>query len=520
MRVGVCSIMVIGIVSLSGVIMATSNKKLASYQKTRDFTATTEPKGGTHVRQGKQPIFVIHKHAASHLHYDFRIDVDGVLVSWAVPKGIPRNPAVKRLAIQTEDHPYEYASFEGVIPEGNYGAGTVMVWDKGTYRNIKEKDGALVPMDRCVKQGRIEIEMRGKKLKGAYALIRTKLREGQKKQHWLLIKMNDAYARHDDAGFAQDDISATTGRTMAQIAHKNSAVEDDPAYKVGRRTLQVSNLDKVLFPHDGITKGELIDYYKDIAPYMLPYMKNRAVTMHRFPDGIRHEGFYQKDIGDYFPDWIKRAVIPKEGGKNTYVVCNDAATLVYLANQACITPHIWLSRIDKLDYPDRMIFDLDPGKNNDFAVVREAALSLRSLLEECGLQSFVMTTGAHGVHIVVPIDRKTPFDDVRACARSIAEKLVVQDPKKFTLEARVAKRHGRLYVDVTRNAYAQTGVCPYAVRAHQGASVATPLSWDELERGTIVADTYTIKNIFARLKRVGDPWEKMRSCKQSLKKLC
>lgn len=499
--------------------MATSKKKLTAYKKARDFTSTTEPSGKDRGRTTKRPLFVVHKHDASHLHYDFRIEVDGVLASWAVPKGIPRNPAIKRLAIQTEDHPYEYASFEGVIPSGNYGAGTVMVWDKGTYRNIREKDGTPVSMSHCVKEGRIEIEMRGKKLKGAYVLVRTKLREGQKKQQWLLIKMNDTYARHDDACFAGDDISAKTGRTMAQITKRSVGKDDDPPYVVGRRTLQVSNLDKVLFPHDGITKAELIDYYKQIAPYMLPYMKDRAVTMHRYPDGITHEGFYQKDIGEYFPDWIKRAVISKEGGKNTYVVCNDAATLVYLANQACITPHVWLSRVDKLDYPDRMIFDLDPGKHNEFSLVRQAALSLHSLLDEHGLRSFVMTTGSRGLHIVVPLDRTTSFDVVRACARYIAEKLIVQDPKKFTLEPRLAKRRGRLYVDVTRNAYAQTGVCPYAVRARDKAPVATPLDWQELKGGRISPDTYTIKNIGNRLERGGDPWKGMMRVRQSLTKL-
>ncbi|MFA5306393.1 MAG: non-homologous end-joining DNA ligase [Candidatus Babeliales bacterium] len=499
--------------------MATAKKKLTAYKKARDFTLTTEPSGKQRGRTTKRPLFVVHKHDARHLHYDFRIEIDGVLASWAVPKGIPRNPAIKRLAIQTEDHPYEYASFEGVIPPDNYGAGTVMVWDKGTYRNIKAQDGVLVPMSRCIQQGRIEIEILGKKLKGAYALVRTKLREGQKKQQWLLIKMTDKYARHDDAGFSDDNISAKTGRTMAQIAKCSTGKDDDPPYVVGRRTLQVSNLDKVLFPHDGITKGELIDYYKQIAPYMLPYMKNRAVTMHRYPDGIRHEGFYQKDIGDYFPDWIKRAVISKEGGKNTYVVCNDAATLVYLANQACITPHIWLSRVDKLDYPDRMIFDLDPGKHNAFSLVRQAALLLHSLLDDYGLRSFVMTTGSRGVHIVVPLDRKTSFDNVRECARYIAEKLVAQNPEKFTLEPRLAKRRGRLYIDVTRNAYAQTGVCPYAVRARDKAPVATPLDWRELKGGKIAADTYTIKNIIERLDRDGDPWKEMMRIRQSLVKL-
>lgn len=504
-------------------------------------------------KRGKGPIFVIQKHAASHLHFDFRLEIDGVLTSWAVPKGIPTNPAEKHLAIMTEDHPLDYAKFEGVIPEDNYGAGTVMVWDIGTYRNIKESDGKLVPMDQCLKRGTVEVWLEGEKLHGGYALIRTKLGGGDK--NWLLLKMKDEYAK---TAIPNATKSALTGRTMTQIAKdekangwiqiaskeprsnpstssllrpsgfegqagralsRSNSKESENNVKFGKHSVTLTNQEKVLFPDDGITKGDLINYYTRIAPHMLPYMKDRAVTMHRFPDGIQHESFYQKNIADYFPDWIKSIKISKQdGGNNNYVVCNDVETLVYLANQACITPHIWLSRIDKLNYPDRMIFDLDPGKDNAFVVVRRAAFAIRDILTKLNLTSFVMTTGSRGVHIVIPLNRQADFDTVRAFAHDVATVIATQNPKDFTVEQRINKRKGRLFIDTTRNAFAQTGVAPYAVRAKPGAPVATPLSWDELENSRLTAHTYTIKNIFKHLQAKGNPWKDMGRSKQSLTK--
>ncbi len=276
--------------------------------------------------------------------------------------------------------------------------------------------------------------------------------------------------------------------------------------KIGRRAVELTHQDKVLYPQDNITKGDLIAYYMAIAPVMLPHMKDRPVTMHRFVHGINEEGFYQKDIGDYFPSWIKRVEVPKQdGGHNTYVICNDAATLIYLANQACITPHVWLSRIPRLDYPDKMIFDLDPGKN-DFALVRQTALALRELLDAFGLNSFAMTTGSRGMHIIVPLNRKTPFDEVRICARAIATHLVtVEGEKQLTTEVRLDKRKGRMFIDTTRNSFAQTTVSPYGVRALPGAPVATPVTWDEVEIAGLTAQQFTIKNIEKRLDKVGDP---------------
>lgn len=278
--------------------------------------------------------------------------------------------------------------------------------------------------------------------------------------------------------------------------------------KVGRHQVELTHQDKILFPGDGITKGDLLAYYQEIASVMVPHMKNRAVTMHRFPHGIADEGFYQKEIGEYFPAWIKRVIVPKEGGHTTYMVCNDAASLVYLINQRCITPHLWLSRIDNINIPDRMVFDLDPGARSDFTVVRHTALLLRDFLEDLGLTSIVMTTGSRGLHVVVPLQRRWDFDEVRQMARDIAAVIVAREGgKKLTTEVHLDKRKGRLFIDTSRNAYAQTCVAPYAVRAKPGAPVATPVTWDEVASGKLTAQKYTIKNSMKRVNSQGDVWQ-------------
>lgn len=279
--------------------------------------------------------------------------------------------------------------------------------------------------------------------------------------------------------------------------------------KVGRYIVKLTNEDRILFPKSKIIKSDLIDYYYKVASIMVPHMQNRAITMVRYPNGIDKEGFYQKDMPDYFPDWIKGKTVKKsEGGSTTYVVCNNAATLVYLANQACITPHLWLSKIDKLNYPDKMIFDIDPpppGKN--FALVRHIALRLKSILEDLGLVPFVKTTGSKGLHVVVPIKRTAPFDTVRAFAQEISQVLVNDDPKHLTLEVRKEKRQGRVFLDTLRNAYAQTAVAPYAVRPKEKAPIATPISWDEVEDPKLASQRYNINNIFKYLDKRGDLWD-------------
>lgn len=280
--------------------------------------------------------------------------------------------------------------------------------------------------------------------------------------------------------------------------------------QIGSQTFEISNLQKVMFPGINFTKADLIDYYREIAPVMLPHMQDRPLSMERYPDGIEAEGFYAKEAPDYFPDWIDRAPVEvlESGETQPQVVCNQEATLAYLANQACITPHLWLSRRDRLHYPDKLIFDLDPpGKG--FEPVRQAARLLRQALNEMELPSYIMTTGSKGLHVVVPLDRSAEFDAVRAFAKDLAGIIARRHPDLFTTETRKDQRKGRLFLDYLRNSYAQTSVAPYALRAKPGAPVATPLDWDELENANLHSQSYTVKNIFRRLGQKEDPWRDM-----------
>ena len=254
---------------------------------------------------------------------------------------------------------------------------------------------------------------------------------------------------------------------------------------VGGITVPISHPDKVLFPDDGITKKDLARYYADVAGLMLPWLRDRPITMVRYPDGLGGQRFFQKNAPSYFPDWIRRVEVAKEGGTVTHAVCDKPATLVYLANQACIEIHAFTSRADKLDVPDQMVFDFDPPDGTRFADVRRAALWARDLLEgDLGLPSFVRTSGGRGLHVHVPLTRRADFDVVREFARRAADVLARRHPDVITTEQRKDKRGMRIYADVMRNAYAQTVATNYGVRARAGAPVATPLSWAEVEDDT------------------------------------
>ena len=280
---------------------------------------------------------------------------------------------------------------------------------------------------------------------------------------------------------------------------------DELSLRIGRRVLKITHPGKALFPDDGVTKEELVTYYERIASWMLPHVRGRPVAMERYPDGIDKPGFFQKDASPYFPDWIKTATVKKTGGIVRHVICNDAATLMYLASQGCVTPHVWLSRIDKLTYPDQMVFDLDPS-GGTFEIVKSTAASLKAVLDNLDLPAFVKTTGSRGLHVVVPLKRTEPFDAVRDFARELAAVVVSQAPRQRTLELVKSRRRGRVFVDTNRIAYAQTMAPAYAVRARRGAPVSLPLDWSELQEAGLRPDGATIRNVFDRLETTGDPW--------------
>jgi bifunctional non-homologous end joining protein LigD len=285
--------------------------------------------------------------------------------------------------------------------------------------------------------------------------------------------------------------------------------------RVGRHTIKITHPDKVLFPDDGITKAELVDYYVEVAEVMIPHVRDRPMSQHRFPDGIGGEAFWHKQIPKYFPPWVRRVRLRTEKGPQEQILCNEAATLAYLANQNCITPHVWVARADRLDQPDQVIVDLDPP-GDDFEPVRRGALLLKEIFEDIGLAPFVKTTGSKGLHVAVPIRRGTHYGEVREFSRALAGVLAARDDR-LTIEVRKDKRRGRVFIDVGRNAYGQTAVPPYAVRARPGAPVATPIHWEEVRNRRLTPRRYTLRNLRRRLSREGDPWKDMPRRARSLR---
>jgi bifunctional non-homologous end joining protein LigD len=276
--------------------------------------------------------------------------------------------------------------------------------------------------------------------------------------------------------------------------------------RAGGRDIDVSNVDKLLFPDDRVSKGDVLEYYRAVAEVMLPHLAGRPLVLRRYPDGIGEKGFVQQHATGHFADWLRVVEVPRRDGDSTvgHVVCEDAASLLYLANQAVLEFHIWPSRVDKLDHPDRLVIDLDPPEGTSVGTLREVARDARRLFDSVGLESFVQATGGRGFHVVAPLDRSADYQFVRDLAADLAEELAGQDPDRLTTAQRKHKRGDRIFLDINRNAYGQTFVAPYSLRARPGAPVATPLDWSELGRATPVG--HTLKTIRKRLARKEDPW--------------
>lgn len=285
----------------------------------------------------------------------------------------------------------------------------------------------------------------------------------------------------------------------------------------------ISHPEKVLFPGDGITKGELAAYYEAIAPVMLPHLRRRPITMERYHRGIDAPGFFQKDVSKGFPDWLKRVEVPKHGGTVHHPLANDTRSLLWLANQNSITIHVWPSRTPNLYHPDICVFDLDPAGDNEPELLRAAALSLRDLLAELGLPSWIKTTGSKGFHIAVPLDGKSDFGTVARFAHHVGKILVERDPDHLTQEFAKIDRGGRILVDTGRNGYSATFAAAYTVRARPGAPISAPCTWEEIERGEVHPKSFTLRTMAQRINDVGDLWadmlRKKRSLTQPMKKL-
>jgi bifunctional non-homologous end joining protein LigD len=436
---------------------------LNRYREMRNFTQTREPVGSaSHPRvpvRSNRPIFVIQKHHATRLHWDFRLQSEGVLKSWAVTKEPSLDPSIKRLAVEVEDHPLEYAKFEGHIPEGQYGGGDVEIWDKGTFEG--PEDFAY-----SYQNGKIHFKLHGKRLKGDFTLVRMALHAVGSKPQWLLIK-------------SKEDKKDSQATKKVVFTHE----------------------DKIMFPEKGITKGNVLEYYREIAPYLLPYLKDRPVTLERIPEGLLEPDsprFWQKNTPNYYPDWIPRAELISETGKPVrYALVNDLDTLLYLVNQGALTFHIWASTIHHLDRPDFVLFDLDPGEA-PFRQVVLLAQELHRLLEAKGVPSYLKSSGKAGLHVLTPWTHIGNHDDARAWASEIGTELEKQSTDIATLERAKHKREGKIYIDIMQNAKGHHFVPPFALRTVPGATISMPLRWSELS-ARLQPDRYDLKYVLKNL---------------------
>jgi bifunctional non-homologous end joining protein LigD len=287
---------------------------------------------------------------------------------------------------------------------------------------------------------------------------------------------------------------------------------------VERSEVIITHPDKIMFPDEGITKGELASYYEAIAPVMLPHLRGRPVTMERFHRGIDAPGFFQKDVSKGFPEWLERVEVPKHGGTVHHPIVTNTEGLLWLANQNSITIHVWPSRAPDLYQPDICVFDLDPSKTDDLAALRTAALNLRDLLVELGLPSWIKTSGSKGFHIAVPLDGKSDFGTVARFAHIVGQILVKRDPDNLTQEFSKVDRGGRILVDTGRNGYSATFAAAYTVRARPSAPVSAPCSWEEVERGEAGPKSFTLRSMAQRVSEVGDLWADMLRRKRSLRR--
>jgi bifunctional non-homologous end joining protein LigD len=520
--------------------------RLAEYDAKRDFAKTPEPAGAVAPRADGSPRFVVQRHRARRLHYDFRLEMDGVLASWAIPKGPSRDPAAKRLGVHVEDHPIEYYDFEGVIPKGEYGGGDVIVWDWGTYEPVKTNDPV-----KAVTDGEVHVEMYGEKLRGRIVMLRRGYDRNGKEQ-WLIFHKNDEHAVKgwDAENFPQ---SVRSGRTNDEVAANPDAVwrSDAPAAKaaldfsstradiaaldaLGNKgdwefdgiTLQLTNLDKVLFPgrtkrEKPLTKRDLIRYYATIAPLMLPYLESRPLNMHRFPNGVDKPGFWHKEVPSHAPEWITRWHNDEadEGESEWYFVADRPATLAWLANYGAIEIHAWTSRIEDVHKPTYALIDIDPGEKTTWEELLTLARLFRAALEHLGVFGAPKVSGKRGIQIWVPIEPGPTFDDTRAWVEALSVSVgeVVPDLISWKWEKR--RRGGLARLDYTQNAINKTLIAPYAVRASAGAPVSLPIRWDELDDPGLRSDRWTVRDAGTRVLEAGDLFTDVLTCAQRLPEL-
>lgn len=458
---------------------------LKLYHAKRNFSKTKEPVG-VHKRKGKKLHFVIQHHLARKDHYDFRLEHNGVLKSWAVPKGPSYNLLDRRLAVLVEDHPLDYRTFEGTIPKGLYGGGTVMAWDEGYY----EYEGDFA---KDFQKGTLKFTLYGSRLRGRWTLVHFK------KNNWLLIKERDHYAGFQN--ILEFQTSVRTGRTMEEIENDVSKKMITSKVRGIVDGILISHPKKLVFKN--ITKFDIALYYQKVYERMFPFLNQRLISTIRFPDGQHGETFFKKHLNNNDVGIGMVHVKSFKSKRSDYYYIKGITGLLSEVQRNSYEFHLWGSQVGDLECPNIMVFDLDPDEGMGIHQVRQGVRDLKSVLDELQLISFLKTSGGKGYHVVVPIYSLKTWEEFRDFAQNVAKLLETKWPQRYTSNGRKEKRQGKIFIDWIRNTKGATSVAPYSIRIRKKATVSMPISWSELDK--VKPDEISIDKALKRLKRK-DPW--------------
>lgn len=513
-------------------------KATSAYTRKRHFESTGEPREPSRRPRSKADAlrFVVHKHDARHLHYDFRLELDGTLKSWAIPKGPSLDPTHKRLAVQVEDHPLGYATFEGTIAEGNYGAGDVIVWDQGIWQPEADPAAAL-------QAGKLKFVLVGEKLSGAWTLVRTRLKGSKDKPQWLLIKEQDEVARPGDeydivSALPASVISgalvggrqkpaANQARPKAAKGTRKAATRPAPGKAQqlelvsepsaaaaprgnGRETIagvSVSHPERIIDAQSGITKGGLARFYTQIADWLLPQVRSRPVALLRAPAGVEGEQFFQKHAERLAIPNIRHLDPQLDPGHDRLMAIENVPALIGAVQMGTVELHTWNAGYASIERPDRLVLDLDPDPQLPWRAVVEATRLSLSVLDELGLEVFLKTSGGRGMHLVVPLARHVDWDTLKAFGKALSQFMADELPDRFSARMGPKNRVGKVYLDYLRNGRGASTVAAYSVRARPGLPVSVPIRRDELEQLQGPAHWH-VGNLLERLEALAsDPWE-------------